>query len=204
MSRTRTLVVATVGVGVVIAAAWTARRSGVAGRPALVAPAVVELGEVEDGSVAAVQFTLRNAGNAELLLTDFRTDCPCNALETQVGGRFVALRELRLAGGAVAEIRLRQSVSGAAGQPIYSEIRFRTNVPELPEAVVRVTVANVLAGVTASPSQWSFGTIPQGQIARREFTLSDSATPPRAVERVESSNPARLRAELTPGGQAGG
>ncbi len=90
MSRTKKLVVGAVAVGVVgvvVAVAWTAGLEGGAGRPALEAPAVVELGEHEDGSIAAAWFTLRNAGNAELLLTDFRTDCSCNVLETEVGGR---------------------------------------------------------------------------------------------------------------------
>jgi hypothetical protein len=202
MGRTKTWVLGAVGVGLLVAAAWTAGWAGMSRRPALDAPAVVELGEHEDGSIATFQFTLRNAGNAELLLSDFRTDCAsCNALETEVGGRFYLLRELRLASGESAQVRLRKSVRGAAGQPIHSVILFRTNVPDLPEAVVRVTVANVLAGLTASPSQWPFGTIPQGQIARHEFTLSDSATPPRPVERVQSSDPARVRAKLTPGGK---
>jgi hypothetical protein len=155
----------------------------------------------EHGTIATAQFQLRNAGEAELLLTQFRTDCACKPLEVEADGRFIPLRELRLAGGEVATVRLRKSVRGVAGQPFHSTIVFRTNMPERPEAMVRVTVANVLAGVTASPAHWTLGTIPLGRLERREFTLSDSANPPRPVERVESSDPTRLQAALSPDGK---
>ena len=202
MRRLKAFLVGAVGVGAVgaaVAAAWPVKPAGEVGPPALEAPALVELGEQEHGSVADARFTLRNTGKSELLLTGFRTDCSCNALETEVGGRFATLKELRLAGGEAAQVRLRKSVRGTAGEPIHSVILFRTNVPARPDAAVRVKVDKVLAGVSASPAQWALGSVPQGRATRQEFTLSDSVVPARSVERVESSNP-RLRASLNPAG----
>ncbi len=166
--------------------------------PVLGAPATVDLGVQENGSVAEARFALTNAGGGVLSLSAFRTDCACNALELEEGGRFVPLDRLSLAGGQSASVRLRKTVRGAAGQPMDSVVRFQTTDPDRPEAAVAIVVARVLAGVTASPPNWVIGSVNQGSVSRREFDLFDSADPPRAVERVESSDPNRVRVEFLP------
>jgi hypothetical protein len=164
--------------------------------PALGWPQTVDLGERERGSVAEARFELRNDGGGVLHLDDFRSDCSCNVLEVEAEGRFVPLKRIRLAGGDTAVVRLRKSVAGLAGQPLRSIVRFRTTDPDNPEAAVEIVVTRVLGGLTVSPPNWVVGTVPQGATVCRDFDLADTTTPPRAVDRVESSDPARLRVTL--------
>lgn len=203
MNRMKMLLITVASVGAIAAMGLVFGGMNRSRRPLLDAPAILELGEQEHGAIATAKFTLRNSGDAELLLSDFQvSDCICcNVFEVESQGRKAPLRELRLAGGESAEIHFRKAVKGNAGEPNHSFITFHTNVPSRPEAKINVTVANVLAGVTANPAQWPVGEIPLGQNARQEFTLSDSSAKPRPIERVKSSDPARIKAKMLPSGK---
>jgi hypothetical protein len=203
MNRMKLLSITVASVGAIAAMVIMVGGMNRSRGPLLDAPAIIELGEREHGAIATATFTVHNSGDSELLLSDFQvSDCICcNVFEVESQGHKTPLRELRLAGGQSAEIHFRKAVKGNASEPTHSFITFHTNIPSQPEAKISVTVANVLAGVTATPAQWAVGEIPLGRNARQKFTLTDSSATPRPIERVESSDPARLKAKMLPSGK---
>jgi hypothetical protein len=206
MSRKRSLLAATCLLAIAAAMSFDASRcfvqqfwvTRVIRQPVLDAPQVVDLGPQENGAVADARFTVSNRGGGELKLDSFRTGCACDGLEWEAEGRFVRLTELTLVAGQSANLRLRRSVQGRAGEPLQTAVYFRTNDPAAPEAAVTVVIPKVLGGVTAVPVSQHFGSLSLGASARQVFDLFDPADVTRTVTRVESGDPNRFSVRLLP------
>lgn len=67
--------------------------------PVLESPETVDLGEQEIGATAVGQFVVRNAGTAELVLSEFRTSCSCAGVERLVNGNVHPVESVVVAPG---------------------------------------------------------------------------------------------------------
>ncbi len=194
-----------VGVGCIVvvalcAAAWStlpATRPAPPSEPRLACQPEVHVGTVELNTIAEGRFTVANAGGGELVLSDFRTGCACEALERDTGGQFARFETIRLAANESAVIRHRRTVSGVVGEPMQSIVRFNTNDVAAPEAAVAIVVDQIIGGLLAVPPNVVFGAVPVGPTRRATVELFDVATPARAVERFVCDNPT-VRVTLGP------
>jgi hypothetical protein len=164
---------------------WQALR----GTPVLDLPPAIRIDECERNEIVTAPFSVGNSGRGNLVLSDFRTGCACNALErngtegpTQVG-------TIEVRPGERAELLLRMSIRAPVGSELSETIRFRTNDPNRPEAGLTVTIAKVKGGLLLSPARLDLGTIPPGGTAKGTVTVRDNSKVPRTVRQVGSSNP---------------
>ena len=187
-----------VGVGCTVlvalcAAAWLtlpAARPAPPSEPRLACHPEVHVGAVEINTPAEGRFTVANVGGGELVLSDFRTGCACEALERDTGSQFVRFETIRLAANESAVIRHRRTASGVVGESTRSVVRFITNDVAVPEAAVAITVDQIVGGVLAVPPNVTFGAVPVGTTRQATVELFDVATPARTVERFACDNPA--------------
>lgn len=170
----------------------------VASNPVLACPSEVTIPAVEQTALAEARFTVANAGGGELVLSGFRTEYVCEGLEREVDGQFFRFRDVRLTPGESAVLRYQRGTNGAVGAAVRSPAWFKSNDPAVPEAVVVVTIEQILGGVTASPASVVLGAVPVGAAQERAVELSDSATPPRRIERVAIGGTGRVSVELVP------
>lgn len=119
--------------------------------PVVEFPAVIDLGEHEQGEVVNSRFTIANRGKGELVIDQIRTTCACAGLEREVDGTFVRVESLRLGPREEAELMLRISVRGPAGAPSRNRIVFRTNDSSRPEGAIEAVIPKVTGGLGVAP-----------------------------------------------------
>jgi hypothetical protein len=166
--------------------------------PVLDCPEVVDVGEHEIHSLAVGRFTVTNRGGAELVLDNVRTSCACSGLEQERGDRFVRVTELRVPPGESVGLVIRRAVGGAVGVSLDSPVYFRTNDPAAPERALRLVVSRVKGGVEATPRSVAFGSVPVGKVVREVVDVTDEWPDARALDRVVSSAPGRVRVRQLP------
>lgn len=168
------------------------------GAPRLECPRAVDLGERELGEIAVTNFTIANAGGTDLQIDQIRSSCACSAFEQEHDGEFVRIESLRLEPKQKTQIRVRMSVQGKPGGPARSVIYFRTNDNTRPEAAIEVYVTRIRAGATAQPRSVVIGSMPVGSAVRRVVEIRDSATKPRGIDHLVSSDPDHVVARILP------
>lgn len=166
--------------------------------PVLACPSGINIGVVERNTLAEGRFTIANAGGGELVLSEFRSDCVCEGVEQEVDGQFFRFQDIRLPAGASTVLRYQRSTDGPVGGPVRSPVWFKTTDPAVPEALVVVTIERIVGGITASPASVALGSVPVGPAQQRTVELTDTATPPRRIDRAISSDPDRVTVTLLP------
>ena len=156
--------------------------------PVYDAPAAVDTGDAEVGELAIARLTIANRGGGELVLEDIRTNCSCTGLERIDGDNFVAVSELRLGPGETVAVAVRVSVRQATNAPIRYAVRFRTSDPTQPEASIVITVPRSLLGLSVTPTDITFGSVPVGSDVREVIAVYDPRAPTRRIERIAATS----------------
>jgi Protein of unknown function (DUF1573) len=141
-------------------------------------------GDVYTGEVISQVFVIRNAGNAELLIKDFKGDCGCTVTRSD------RIIPAGMEGAAELEV---QTISQSG--LINKTAVMHTNDPEHP-VIIFTMIANVLQGapqrqgkyigpIFLSPGSQVAMFSPPGQKAATELLVTSSATPVNVL-RVES------------------
>ncbi len=166
--------------------------------PVVEFPAVIDLGQHEQGEVVNSRFVIANRGRGELVIDRIRSTCACAGLEREVNGKFVRLETLRLGPREEAELIMRISVRGPAGASIRNLVVFRTNDQRRPEGVIEAVISKVTGGINTTPMSVVFGSVARGDEVRQIVDIFDGAAQPRTISRIESSNPRLATVRLLP------
>jgi hypothetical protein len=162
----------------------------------------LDLGEHEVGEEIIAPFSIANRGGRPLTIDDVRTNCSCTGMERIQDGHYVRIESLTLNAGEEARLFMRVSVRGApAGGAMVNIVEFHSNDPLQPVGHIEAVVSRVSRGVSISPGSVVFGTVPLGHSVRHLLDVRDTAVPPRSIERVSSTNPARVSVRFLPGSQ---
>lgn len=167
MTRSRQLL--TVGLVTAVAVAVAASyRTALTDRPAveeaagpLGYPGQLDLDELQPDQEVAADIPVRNNSGVTIRLFEFRTSCGCMSPARRVpGGRVEPFGEAILAPGESVTVVL--STRTALGEPAFAHrLRFRTDHPDLPEAVV-VIRGRAFRGVAAVPEVLTFDPVYPG------------------------------------------
>jgi hypothetical protein len=162
-------------------------------------PARLDLGDHENGEIVVEPFTISNRGGSELLIDQIQSNCSCTGMEQIRDGRYERVDTLQLAAGKSANLVMRVAVRDTpAGAQMLNIVEFHTNDPSQPLCQIEAVVGHVSRGVTASPGSVVLGTVPVGAEVRQVLDIRDTAIPPRTIESVSSTNPARVKVRLLP------
>jgi hypothetical protein len=167
------------------------------GAPSIKYPVELDLGDHESGENVTVPFAIENRGGDDLVVEDVRTSCSCTAMERQQGGDYVPVTFLRLKPGERADLVLRVAVpTSMAGKSVINYVRFRTNDPEHPDGEIQAILRHVWHGVIVCPNPVIFHSIPVGSKRSISIDVRDFALHPRVIQRIVSSEPEIVSAEL--------
>ncbi len=139
-----------------VAAFATAAAAGP--RATLVEPARIERGEVEPGDVLHIDWTLRNDGDAPLLIESLEPTCYCTTGKADANA---------VPPGGTTKIRVTIDPSDFTG-PIEKGVEITTNDPQTPVQLVQVTMT-VRPGLAVVPPELDFGPVPAA--GSRELTV---------------------------------
>ena len=174
------------------------RWAAAGGASAIDYPAQIDLGDREIGEHVTVPIAISNHGKGVLIVSDVRTNCSCSGLERREDGQFTRIQSLEIDPGGRADLIMRVVVRGQAGGPMHNSVGFRTNHPARPEGHMLIAVQRILGGVFSTPNGFYFGTILMGTDKRQILDIRDMAVRPRAITRVESSDPENVAVQLLP------
>jgi len=143
-----------------------------------------DFGEVYSGEVISQVFLIKNVGDADLRITDFKGDCGCTVVHTE--------KVIAPGHEAIAEVEV-QTVSQTG--MISKMAMMRTNDPDLP-SVMFTLIANVLKGaplrqgkyigpIFLSPDSRGAMSTMVGKKATAEFSITSEQVPVK-VQRVEA------------------
>lgn len=153
----------------------------------------------EIGALVWVRFTIANRGDESLSAAVVRTSCACAAgLLREKGGKLEPVRDLELIPGQADSLALRLEVNGPIGRAMRQFIDFQTNDPNQPEKRLEILIERVTGGVQTVPTDLIFGSMLVETTASREVRVYDVAATCRRIQRVESTDPNRLRVTLKP------
>ncbi len=198
MTRNLLIVVVTASVAAVWSVAWYSNRSVPTavptGVPAIRVQESIDLGECEAGQIAASEFEIANDGTAELNIAGVRASCSCTGLETrQPDGQYSKVEALTIPPGERKNLVVRLAVNGPPGESITSVVNFRTDDPARPEVTLAIRLRRIRSGAFSQPVAFAFGTTSAGQPVSKVVDIIDAVSPPRAVDRVATTNPERVR-----------
>lgn len=198
MTRNRSIVLLVASLAAVWGVAWYSTRGAASGAasgvPTIRVPEFVDLGECEAGQVATSEFEIANDGTAELNIAGVRASCSCTGLETrQPDGRYSKVEALAIPPGGRKTLAVRLAVNGAPGEPLTSAVYFQTDDPAHPEVTLAIRLRRIRAGAHSRPVAFAFGTTSVGQPVSKVVDVIDTVSPPRAVDRVATSDPERVR-----------
>ncbi len=169
---------------------WYPNRGAAPGVPTIRVPESIDLGECEAGQIAATEFDIANDGNAELNIAGVRASCSCTGLETrQPDGRYSKVEALAIPPGGRRTLAVRLAVNGPPGESLTSTVSFQTDDPARPEVTLVLRLRRIRSGAFSQPVAFAFGTASAGQSVFKVVDIIDAVSPPRAVDRVGSSNP---------------
>jgi hypothetical protein len=160
-------------------------------------PALLDLGTRRVGESVAAIFSIENIGGQPLEIREPKTNCTCHQLRLKGGGPLGRMSSFTVAPGAAADLEMTIRVAGTHGASMSGTVEFRTNDPERSIARVVAQVPFVLAGVFSSPSSITFGSLPVHETGHYTLEILDDGKSPRTVERLESTDPGHVRAQLS-------
>ena len=158
----------------------------------------VDLGACPQGGIAVGRFRVKNSGEGDLTVQNFRTSCSCAGVEREVDGKYLRVQSLRLSAGEQVDLTIRVNVTVLAGQQQRIGISFETNDPERPRGGLDALVSKVLGGVIPLPSVVSCGELAVGSRATFTLGLYDNGQAGRRIESVRSTQPERFGVRLLP------
>ena len=161
-------------------------------------PAILDLGQREEGEQIAKQFVIGNLGDGELIITNIRTSCSCTGLEYENNGNYVRPNKLQIPGHSERKVAMRVSVRGQPGATIRNRVEFDTNDPEKTTYSIEAVISNMRGGVRAVPTGVIIGTLHIGESSRSVLDIIDDAITPRSIENVSSSDPEHVLVRLLP------
>ena len=197
MTRNRLIVLLAASIAAIWSVAWYVNRSvptGVpTGVPAIRVPESIDLGECEAGQIAASEFEIANDGTADLNIANVRASCSCTGFETrQPDGLYSKVEALTIPPGGRKTLVVRLAVNGPPGEALTSAVYFQTDDPARPEVTLAIRLRRIRAGAFSQPVAFAFGTVSADQPVFKVVDIIDAVSPPRAVDRVATSNPERL------------
>jgi len=126
-------------------------------------------GTVKEGTEVTHEFSFRNAGDADLVITDVKTSCGCTAAVTSAK---------TVAPGEKGTLKVTFNTRGRRGHQTKT-ITVSSNDPEQPRAAVRIA-GEVDAGtqprIAVTPMSLDIGVIPPGGKVIREVSVSNNGT----------------------------
>ena len=190
MTRNLLIILLTASIAAVWGVAWYSNRAAPPGVPIIRVPESIDLGECETGQVATSEFDIANDGTADLNIAGVRASCSCTGLETrQPDGRYSKVEALTLLPGERKTLAVRLAVNGPPDVALTSTVYFQTDDPARPEVTLAVRLRRVRAGAFSQPVAFAFGTASAGQSVSKVVDIIDGVSPPRAVDRIGTSNP---------------
>lgn len=203
MTRNRLIVLLTASLAAVWGVAWNSNRGAPTavptGVPAIRVQESIDLGECEAGQVATSEFEIANDGTADLNIANVRASCSCTGLETrQPDGRYSKVEALTIPPGERKNLVVRLAVNGPPGESLTSAVNFQTDDPARPEVTLAIRLSRIRAGAFAQPVAFAFGATAAGQSVFKVVDIIDAVSPPRAVDRVATSNPELVRLTRIP------
>jgi hypothetical protein len=198
MTRNRLIVLLPVSLAAVWGVASYSNHSVPTGVPTAV-PAIrvqesIDLGECEAGQIATGEFEMANDGTADLNIAGVRATCSCTGLETRrPDGHYSKVEALTIPPGERKSLVVRLAVNGPPGIAMTSTVYFQTDDPARPEVTLAILLRRIRAGEFSQPVALAFGTASAGQPVFKVVDIIDAVSPPRAVDRVATTNPERVR-----------
>lgn len=166
--------------------------------PKIEFPEFVEIGEIESGQLIDARFQLKNRGNKDLILKDFRSGCACDGLEYESDSGFVRFASLTVEPGKAVKVRLVQRARGLVGRTSKSFVAFLTNDPEKPEGLIEIRIKNITGGVSFSTNLIDTGPLRVGQKHEVLVEVFDKSGLGRSVQQVGSTIPGQVKVDFTP------
>lgn len=178
-----------------------------AGAPRLVCePEILDVGEVFQGQATEGAFTLRNEGEADLVVTRIRPHCGCTVARLRdpdgrerslprqalIGG----VEVLRIPPGGQAQIVVRYDSTGQPIREILKKVDLDTNDPTRPHLQLGLRV-RVKAGVEVDPKPVRIGEVTRGRGAETIVRIRPAEGIRLRVTGVENAEE-WLRAEILP------
>lgn len=166
--------------------------------PILDVQSEVNMTAQESMGVMDVRIPFANTGGGVLILDQFRTLCSCDHLEIEIDNNVFPATRIEIFPFQRGVIRLRQQIQARPGEPFQSPIRFRSNDPNQPEALVLLKIENCIGGIETVPTAVHFGFVLTGTKHAENVDIFDRAAIPRQITEVVSSDPERIRVTLLP------
>jgi hypothetical protein len=148
-----------------------------------------DFGRVMQGHKVVHEFSIQNAGDADLILQRISPSCGCTG---------AAVSSSTIKPGTSEKVRVTFDTSGMYGSKAKT-VSVQTNSREQPEVTLRL-VGSVMRGITANPERIQFGEVSQGASAAtrtREFALTVTEGTAWEVSRVTTGSKFLSVAELT-------
>ncbi|WP_088252899.1 DUF1573 domain-containing protein [Fimbriiglobus ruber] len=194
MTRYILIVLLTVSFAAVWGVAWYSKRGSSPGVPTIHVPEFIDLGECEAGQIATSEFDIANDGTAELNIAGVHAACSCTGLETkQPDGQYSKVEAVTILPGERKTFVVRLAVNGPPGESLTSGFHFQTDDPARPEVNLAVRLRRIRSGAFSQPVAFAFGTTSVSQPVFKVVDIIDAVSPPRAVDRVATSNSELVR-----------
>jgi hypothetical protein len=147
-------------------------------RAVLVEPPRIQAGEVEPGEVHKFEWTLRNDGDAPLLIEALESTCYCTTAKADAS---------QVAPGASTKIRVAIDPSDFTGT-IHKGFELETNDPRTPKLAAGVEMV-VRPGIAVVPPALDFGTVPPAGSQDKTIDLKSAKTRPFQVTSAHAEAP---------------
>lgn len=148
-------------------------------------------GTVKSGAEVTHEFSFRNKGDADLIITDVKTSCGCTAAVTSAK---------TIAPGEKGTLKVTFNTRGRRGHQTKT-ITVSSNDPKQPQAAVRIA-GEVDAGkqprITVTPMSLDIGVIPPGGSVVREVSVTNNGTADLVLENFVGRNSVTVEGRSDP------
>lgn len=142
--------------------------------PVVDAPAIVDLGRVDNHAFLDYDVPIRNIGQKDLILSNFRGGCAtCLQFGVKTPDGPADVETLTVPPGGSVTIAAHLSIYGSPDQPFRTFIACSTNDPNRPELEL-VFEAAIRGQIIPFPPTLNFGELEPGQNAHRRIELRDT------------------------------
>ena len=153
-----------------------------AGAPKIQVPEpVYDFGTINEGEQVSHVFQFKNAGDAELVITDVKTSCGCTAAMTS---------SKTIGPGAQGTLKLDFNSKGRKGRQTKTAT-IHSNDPDQPATTVRIT-GNISVSdepqITVEPKTLDLGVLEPGGTVVRRVTITNTGTAELAIEEFVGRN----------------
>ena len=152
-------------------------------------PERIDLGEQERFRVATGKTTLKNEGNAPLLIHKVVSSCGCVGLEREIDGSYYQLQQTEILPGEQLEVSARLPVRGHVGESEGFVFDLYSNDPIHPIQRIAFVVNRITGGLEIIPSAVHLGDMQLGKTAQHTIELFDSAQQKRTLQKVVCTSP---------------